>query len=115
MAVYILDTNHMNHAIARVSPLRDRIRAMHRNGHSIGTCWPVLCELEAGIIRTKRPERNRRTLNLILNEVRIWPIDWDIVREYGRLSIRAKSGGRILSHVDLNVAAIATLRNATVL
>ena len=115
MAAHLLDTNHLSDAIMPVSRLRDRIRSMHRIGNSFATTWPVLCELEAGILNTKSPERNRRTLRTLLKEVRIWSIDWEIVREFGRLQNQARSIGRVLSFVDLEIAAIARTRNAAIL
>ncbi len=86
-----------------------------REGHTLGTCWPVLCELEAGIIRTKRPEKNRKTLHLLLREVRIWPVDWTTVRLFGQISVQAQEKGRILSHVDLVLAAMAQDHDAILL
>jgi predicted nucleic acid-binding protein len=62
MAGYLFDTNHLSEAIRKTSALRDRIRAAHRRGHRFATCWPVLCELEAGICQMARAEAHRRTL-----------------------------------------------------
>src|SRR5947208_16975455 len=108
MAGFILDTNHLSAAIRRVSPLRDRLRQAYRNGFRLGTCWPALCELEFGIAQTKDPERCRRTLTTVLEEVRIWPFGWEIVRSYGELSITLEKKGRVLSHVDVVLAAMAS-------
>src|SRR5258708_5117850 len=80
MAGYLLDTNHLSDAIRKTSVVRDRLRDAHRRGHRFATCWPVLCELEAGVCQTARPEAYRRTLHGLLKEIRIWPIDWRSAR-----------------------------------
>ena len=115
MTDYLLDTNHMSEAIRKVSTLRYRIRQARGSGSRFGTCWPVLCELEAGILQTADPEGCRRTLHGLLKEVRIWPLDWDVVHIYGQLFNRMKEKGRALSHVDLVLAAMATHMVVTVL
>ena len=101
MAKYVLDTNHLSHAIRKVSELRDRLRAAVRSGHQLGTGWSALCELEVGIRQTAKPDAVRRTLQAILRDVRIWPMTWTVVNAYGELRQFAKSKGIAISHVDL--------------
>lgn len=115
MPLYLLDTNHAGETLRKVSPLRDRIQIQIRSGDKFGFCWPVLCELEAGIVNTRVPEDNRRAMNQLLKRVRIWPFDWPIVRSFGRLSARARAEGRALSFVDLVLSAMATELNAVIL
>ena len=115
MAGYLFDTNHLSAAIRKTSELRDRMRAAHRVGHRFATCWPVLCELEAGICQTARAEAYRRTLRGLLKEIRIWAVDWETVRNYGELFKKVKKKGRVLSHVDLVLAAFAAQFKVTLL
>jgi len=115
MSGFLLDTNHLSEAIRKVSRLRDRIRQEHRSGQRFATCWAALCELEAGIVHLHNQESFRRTLRLLLKEVRIWPTDWDTVRVYGELFSTMKKIGRRMSHVDLVLASFAQHRNVTVL
>lgn len=115
MLAYLLDTNHLSQAIRRVSPLHDRMREVCRAGYRLGTCWPVLCELEAGISQSGDPNGFRRTLHSLLKEVRIWPTDWSTAHFYGDLLNKVKKKGRILSHVDLVLAAMAIHLNVTLL
>ena len=115
MAKYVLDTNHLSHAIRKVSALRDRIRAAVRQGHQLGTCWPALCELEVGIRQTAVPEAIRRTLNTVLKDIKIWPMNWAIVGAYAELRQFAKSNGIAISQVDLILASFAQSSNATLL
>lgn len=115
MKGYLLDTNHLSAAIRRVSPIRDRMRETHRKGTPLGTCWPVLCELEFGIVQTADPEGYRRTLHGLLDEVRIWPYDWPIVRLFGDIANDVRNRGRVLSHVDILLAAFARQMDLTIL
>jgi predicted nucleic acid-binding protein len=105
----------MSAAIRHVSPIRDRIRETHRKGIPLGTCWPVLCELEFGIIQTGNPEAYRRTLHALLGEIRIWPYDWPVVRLYGSIAKELQSRGRALTHVDILLATMASHMDLTIL
>lgn len=115
MEGYLLDTNHLSAAIRKISVLRDRLRIAHRQGHRFATCWPVLCELEAGICQTARAEAYRRTFRGLLTEIRIWAVDWETVRIFGELFKKVKKKGRVLSHVNLVLAALAAQFKATLL
>lgn len=75
MARYLLDTNHLSAALDGRSTIRERIFQARRAGHRLGTCVPVLCELETGLVHTRRRDQNRRILGVILREVRIWPLE----------------------------------------
>ena len=115
MAGYLLDTNHLSAAIRRVSPLRDRIREVMRQGIRVGTCMPVICELEAAIQQTKRPKACRGTLDSLLREVRLWPVDRQVARLFGEIYVDLRQRGRALSHADIVLASIARLMDLTIL
>ena len=88
---------------------------MHRQGFRLATCWPVLCELEAGIVCTAEPAEYRRTLAGLLKEIRVWPIDWGVVAIYGPLAKSASERGRALSTTDLILASFALKVGASLL
>jgi predicted nucleic acid-binding protein len=115
MRGYLLDTNHLSHAIRVVSPLRDRLRQARRQGFRLITCWPVLCELQEGIVFTANPGQYRRTLNALMTEVRIWPLDWNLVEQYGSCAKLARQRGRVLSTTDIILAAFAWKESAVLL
>jgi predicted nucleic acid-binding protein len=115
MNAYLLDTNHMGQAIRVASPLRERIFRSRQAGVRFACTSGVLCELEAGMIQSKDFRRFRRILKLLLNEVRIWPVDHAAVRKFGEVHLLLKQRGRVLSHVDKTLAALALTTNATVL
>jgi tRNA(fMet)-specific endonuclease VapC len=106
MPDYLLDCNHLSAALRKVSPLRERIHQARRVGHRFISCYPVLCELEAGIQQTPKPEENRRRLAQLLRHVRLWPLDADTARLYGAVYIELRRQGRVLSQVDMLLAAL---------
>lgn len=115
MRGYLLVTNHLSHAIRLVSPLRDRLRQASRRGFRLATCWPVLCELEEGIVFTANPEQYRRTLKAVMKEMRIWPMDWGLVVEYGVVSNLTRERGRALSSTDKMLAGFALKEDVVLL
>jgi len=112
---YVLDTNHLSAAIRRNSPILHRLQEAHRQGFRLGTCWPVLCELECGIVQTAAPERYRRVLGAVMTEVRIWPFGWELVTLYGQLAYDLQRRGRVLSYTDIVLAALAQQLNVVLL
>jgi tRNA(fMet)-specific endonuclease VapC len=115
MARYLLDTNHLSDMVKPVSPLRERVFQSHRAGNRFGVCVPVLCELEAGLERLKKRDRPRRLLNRLLTHIRLWPIGRTAARLYGEVDVELTRAGRVLSQVDMMIAALAREMNLTVL
>lgn len=107
MRTYLLDTNHLGQAIRVISPLRERVFQARKTGARFACCWPVLCELEAGIVQLRDMQRRRRLLNTLLDEVRIWPLDASVARTFGEVHLLLKQRGRALSHVDKIAASLA--------
>ena len=114
-AGYLLDTNHVGHAVTPGSVVRDRIAELRRLGAKVGTCVPVLCEIEAGIQQVSAPEAYRRNLERLLRQVRVWPIDFPTARLYGAIYHDLKGRGRVLSQVDIMLAALARQMQLTLI
>ena len=68
---------------------------------------PVLCEIEAGIQQIRQPDEYRRDLESLLRQVRVWPMDRLTARLYGEIRNDLKQRGRVLSQVDIMLAALA--------
>jgi len=115
MARFLLDTNHLGLVVDPRTIVSQRLYEQRAEGDIFGTCTPVLCELEVGIQQVARPDEYRRALNHLLRTVRIWPIERDTALLYGQMYLDLKRQGRVLSAVDLMVAALAKQMNATVL
>ena len=115
MRGYLLDNNHLGAAVTPVSTVRERIWQACRAGQRVGTCVPVICELEVGIQQTKDPEAYRRRLEQLLTQVRVWPMDPPVAREYGQVHLELQRQGRSLSQVDMMLAALARSMDLTLL
>ena len=115
MAAYLLDTNHLGLAVDSQSLVAQRVFESRLRGNRFGTCIPVLCEIEAGIRQLGRPQRYRRNLNHLLRQVRIWPIDLKTARLYGDIFQELRRRGRVLSQVDIMLAALARQMGLTLL
>lgn len=112
---YLLDTNHVGLAVRPESPVARRMREVRWEGHALGTCIPVLREIEAGLLQVRNPAAYRHQLERVLRVVRVWPLDRPCARGYGRLYNELRARGRVLSQVDLMVAALAEQLNATLI
>ena len=115
MAGFLLDTNHLGAASRPASIVRDRIQQRRREGVRIGTCVPVLCELEVGILQLSRPDDYRRDLALLMSQIRVWPIDQAIVAGFGKIYLDLRRRGRALSQVDVMLASLARVMDLTLL
>jgi predicted nucleic acid-binding protein len=115
MPGFLLDTNHLGKALQPVSVVRDRIQRRYREGIRIGTCIPVLCELEVGILQLSRQQQSRRHLVILMSQIRVWPIDQSIVGTYGEVHQELRRRGRVLSQVDMMLASLARVMNLTIL
>ena len=115
MPDYLLDCNHLSAALRKVSPVRERLHQGRRAGQRFISCHPVLCELEVGIQQIPKPEAHRRRLAQLLRHVRLWPLDAETVRFYGTVYLELRRQGRVLSQVDMILAALARQHQLTVL
>ena len=111
----LLDCNHLSAALRKVSRVRERIHQERRAGRRFISCLPVLCELEVGIQQTSKPEEIRRRLAQLLRHVRLWPLDADTTQLYGAVYIELRRQGRVLSQVDMVLAALARQYKLTIL
>ena len=115
MPAYLLDTNHVGMAVDRTSVVGQRIFEARLAGMRLGTCVPVLCEIEAGMRQLRHKVKYRRNLNHLLLQLRLWPVDLKTARIYGDTYMELRQRGRVLSQVDIMVAALARQRKLTIL
>jgi tRNA(fMet)-specific endonuclease VapC len=115
MARYLLDTNHLGAALDDRSLIQERLVKARRRGDRFGTCVPVLCELETGLHHTRRRDENRRILAVLLSQIRVWPLEPSLAPLYAEIFHYLRANGRVLSQVDMILAALARSMKATVL
>ncbi len=115
MTRYLIDTNHLSGALHARSPIRERIYQARLAGHQFGTCVPVLCELETGLVHTIRRDHNRRILAVLLRVVRLWPLEPTIAPFYAQIYHDLRANGRALSQVNILLVGWCHSMNATLL
>ncbi len=115
MAGYLLDTNHLGLAVTPASSVRRRLEEVRKTGERFGTCVPALCEIEAGVLQVRHPEEYRLNLKRLLRHVRIWPLDLETARYYGEIYLELRQKARVLSQVDMMLAALARQMRLTIL
>ncbi len=113
MAGFLLDTKHLSEALRPVSRVRDKIGQLHVQGVRAGTTVPVLCELAAALPVGARGDTYRRALHRLLGRVRLWPLERETAHHYGGIFQDLRNRGRVLSQVDMMLAALARLMNLT--
>ena len=94
-AGYLLDTNHVSRAVTPRSQVRLHITELRQRGSKVGTCVPVLCEIEAGIQQVSQPDAYRDNLRRLLRQIRVWPIDLTTALLYGEIHHDLKRRGRV--------------------
>ena len=113
MAGFLLDTNHLSEALQPVSRVRDRIGQLRLTGTRVVTCIPVLCELEAALPSGDRGRAYRRALQRLLGRARLWPLERETALLYGEIFKELRRRGRVLSQVDMMLAALARQKDLT--
>jgi tRNA(fMet)-specific endonuclease VapC len=68
-----------------------------------------------GLQQISKPEDTRRRLAQLLRHVRLWPLDAETVRSYGSVYHDLRRQGRVLSQVDMVLAALARQYRLTIL
>ena len=71
--------------------------------------------MEAGLARVSRPEAARRSLDSLLEMVRVWPIEREVSLIYGQIHRDLRRRGHALSQVDIMLAALARSMDLTLL
>jgi len=115
MRTFLVDTNHLSAAINPVSPLRERLVQQHRQGARFRTCIPVVCEIEIGIQDCRHLDSYRRQLVQLIRKVKLVPLEPAMAQAYGEIYRELRRMGRVLSQVDMMLAAMVRLSKWTLL
>lgn len=112
---YLLDTNHLSAYLDRHPVLETRIDAGLSSGDRFGIALPILCEYRAGVVLSRRHQRNMGRLRAAMTYLRFWPADQDTASEFAKLLQELNSAGKRLSQFDHMIAAIARQHQLTLL
>lgn len=106
MKGYLLDTNQIGQGVRKNSVVRARIKTVVDQGVRVGTCIPVLCEIEAGAVVVQNIREYHDGLRGVLKHIRIWPLTLQTANGYGEIFNDLRKRGRALSQVDMLLAAL---------
>ena len=114
MRRYLLDTGIMGDFINRRRGVAERVDEARTRGDRVGTCWPVVGELWFGVERSVTRELNRDRLIRGLARIPKWPFEDEAAQHFGRIHHELRRVGRVMSVVDMQLAAMFALGNCTV-
>jgi len=103
---YLLDTNICIYIIKR-SPVsvRERFKRLHVG--DVGVSAITYCELEYGIARSQRPEKNRAALLEFLAPLEVQDFPSAAAVSFGAIRARLQAAGTPIGNFDLLIAAHA--------
>jgi tRNA(fMet)-specific endonuclease VapC len=113
LRTWMLDTNTVSYIVRGTSPAaRDRLDGLKIN--EVG-CISVVTEAEIRYGLAKKPPSPalRTVLNDFLGKIQILPWGSDEAHAYGTLRFKLERAGKILSALDMLIAAHAISTNAT--
>ena len=106
MKGFLLDTNHVGRAVRPNSELWEPIYAARMRGLKVGTCVPVLCEVESGRLNVAKRELYAQGLDRLLRKIRLWPLTKFTAQYFGEIDQDLRRRGRALSQVDIMLASL---------
>lgn len=115
MARYLVDSNHLGQCLNPISLLRSRFHKAVKSGHRFGTIVPVLCEVDAGLAGLPFERSAHVDLRRLTSFIRIWPLLPNISSIYGSIFLKLRNAGRVLSQVDMMLAAVAECEDLIIL
>ena len=112
MIRYMLDTCTIAYAKNR-EPACVLERLLQHDPSEICISSITMAELEFGVYRSSKPEKNRMDLMMFLSNIAVLTFDSDAAFEYGDIRQKLKTAGIIIGANDMLIAAHARSRNLT--
>jgi tRNA(fMet)-specific endonuclease VapC len=106
---YILDTNTAHAFVFGHQQVKNQVQISIRRGSKVGICYPILGELAAGFENSDSRVTSLNQLRKALNILYVWPLEYEAMFEFGRLTAELKRRGRIIGAIDILIAATVSL------
>ena len=103
----LLDSNAVSDLILHRRGVYERAVIERARGRKIGTCFPVLGEIFAGIELSQTQERNRPIFERGIRTLFWWSYDLAAAARFGLLRAELKRIGRPMQQIDIQLAAVA--------
>lgn len=104
---YLLDTGPAQDFLFDRRGVPERVKQARRTGAKVGTCYPALGEVVAGLEASDNPESAWAIARRRLGKLVCWPYDRAAAYAFGRLFAELRRLGRPMQQVDIQIAAIA--------
>ena len=112
MTHYLLDTNICIYLInKKPGPLISRLKRVIKSG--VGLSSITLSELEFGVQKSQRPQKNAVNLVRFLLPFEILSFDEKAAEAYGIIRADLEKQGRVIGNMDMLIAAHAKSLNTT--
>ncbi|GHU90612.1 tRNA(fMet)-specific endonuclease VapC [Clostridia bacterium] len=108
---YMLDSNVCIDMIRRNDRVIDKYRMAKLDGVCISAI--TLAELEVGVAKSTKPEKNRIDLTKFLTLVTVLPFDAAVTETYGKVRAALERKGRTIGALDTLIAAHAKFTGLT--
>ncbi|GHU97284.1 tRNA(fMet)-specific endonuclease VapC [Clostridia bacterium] len=108
---YMLDSNVCIDMIRRNEHVIDKYRLAKADGVCISAI--TLAELEVGVAKSTKPEKNRIDLTKFLTLVTVLPFDAAVTETYGKVRAALELKGRTIGALDTLIAAHAKFTGLT--
>ena len=105
MARYLLDTNVLIAVSKRRPGLAERLGNLHASEMLLSSV--VLAEIEYGIVKSSRPDRNRQVYDALLRGFEVVDFGAAAARHYGVLRAGLERQGQVIGPNDMMIAAQA--------
>ena len=103
---YLLDTNICIYVIKkRPSEVFEKFQTVPLG--DIGISVITLCELYFGVEKSSDPEKNKKALEQFLLPLEIYPLEFSMAIEYGKIRNRLEQKGTPIGSLDIFIAAHA--------
>lgn len=108
--MYALDTNILIYYFKDAGRVTARVNKARPS--ELGIPIPALYELETGIAKSQQPQKRRRQLDLLLQDLAVLPFDVAAARRAGELRARLEAAGTPMGPIDYQIAGIALAQRA---
>jgi predicted nucleic acid-binding protein len=111
--IYLVDSDWIIDYLRGVDRITRRLGELNEEGLGISVISQV--EVYDGVVNSADPERHERDFQDFLRGITLVPLDVDICRIFGRERGRLRRAGRLISDMDLLIAATALRHDLTLL
>lgn len=115
MRAYLLDTNHAAKVMAGEEPLATQLVEHTQTDDEFHISITVLGELYFAAYASRRRDQNLERIAYLLARVHLLSFDQSAAEEFGRIKAELKAKGKPIPSTDAQIAAVARLRDLTVL